>query len=146
SCILCVFFFSSRRRHTRSKRDWSSDVCSSDLLIRSWARTTYTQVWDALQQPSGPAAAQLGTVQPVVETAYELYQALAAQRRERGGIEFDTVETQIVCNDLGRIERIEPVVRNDAHRLIEEFMLAANTSAADFIARNKRKALYRVHE
>jgi len=115
-------------------------------LIRSWARTTYTQVWDALQQPSGPAAAQLGTVQPVVETAYELYQALAAQRRERGGIEFDTVETQIVCNDLGRIERIEPVVRNDAHRLIEEFMLAANTSAADFIARNKRKALYRVHE
>lgn len=115
-------------------------------VIRSWARTTYEQVWDALQQPNGPAAAQLGTVLPMVETAYELYQALAEQRRERGGIEFETVETQIVCNELGRIERIEPLIRNDAHRLIEEFMLAANTSAADFIARNKRTALYRVHE
>ncbi len=115
-------------------------------VIRSWARTTYTQVWEALQQPEGPAAKQLGDVLPVVETAYELYQALSEQRRERGGIEFDTVETQIIYNELGRIERIEPLVRNDAHRLIEEFMLAANTSAADFIARNKRKALYRVHE
>src|SRR5690625_2989332 len=115
-------------------------------VIRSWARTTYTQVWEALQQPEGPAAKQLGDELPVVETAYELYQALSEQRRERGGIEFDTVETQIIYNELGRIERIEPLVRNDAHRLIEEFMLAANTSAADFIARNKRKALYRVHE
>lgn len=115
-------------------------------VLRSWARTTYTQVWDAIQHPEGPVAAQMGEVLPTVETAYELFQALAEQRRTRGGIEFDTVETQIISNDLGRIERIEPLVRNDAHRLIEEFMLAANTSAADFISRNKRQGLYRVHE
>jgi len=115
-------------------------------VLRSWARTTYTQVWDAIQHPEGPGAAQLGTVLPIVESAYELYQVLAEQRRARGGIEFDTVETHIVSNELGRIERIEPLVRNDAHRLIEEFMLAANTSAADFIARSKREGLYRVHE
>jgi len=115
-------------------------------VICSHARTTYTQVWSALQQPDGPEAQQMGAVLPIVQTAYELYQALAQQRRNRGGIEFDTVETHIVTNELGRIERIEPLVRNDAHRLIEEFMLAANTSAADFVARNKRQGLYRVHE
>src|SRR5690606_6125289 len=52
----------------------------------------------------------------------------------------------IVCNPLGRIEKIEPYTRNDAHRLIEECMLAANTCAADFIVRNKRRSLFRVHE
>src|SRR3546814_8824010 len=75
-----------------------------------------------------------------------LFQAFAQARKKRGAIDFDTVETRIVCNPLGRIEKIEPYTRNDAHRLIEECMLAANTSAADFIVRNKRKPLSRVHD
>ena len=115
-------------------------------VIHSHARTTYTQIWDALQQPSGPAAQQLAELYPMVQSSYELFTVLHAQRKERGAIDFDTVETKIVCNDLGRIERIEPLVRNDAHKLIEEFMLAANTCAADFMARHKRFGLYRVHE
>lgn len=115
-------------------------------VIHSHARTTYTQIWDAIQQPQGPAAKSLGSIYDQVLSSYELFQMLLAQRKERGAIDFDTVETKIVCNEVGRIERIEPLVRNDAHKLIEEFMLAANTCAADFMTRNKRFGLYRVHE
>ena len=115
-------------------------------VIHSHARTTYDQIWDALQQPQGPAAKSLGAIYPLVQSGYELFQALLAQRQERGAIDFDTVETSIICNELGRIERIEPLVRNEAHKLIEEFMLAANTCAADFMRRHKRFGLYRVHE
>jgi ribonuclease R len=75
-----------------------------------------------------------------------LFQLLSQGRKERGAIDFDTVETKIVCNELGRIEKIIGVLRNDAHRLIEECMLAANTCAADFMLRSKHIGLYRVHE
>lgn len=115
-------------------------------IIHSHARTTYEQIWTALQQPQGPAAQALADIYPMVQSGYELFQTLLAQRQARGAIDFDTVETQIVCNEVGRIERIEPLVRNDAHKLIEEFMLAANTCAADFMKRHKRFGLYRVHE
>ncbi|MDN5841984.1 MAG: ribonuclease R [Alcaligenaceae bacterium] len=117
-----------------------------EAVIHSHARTTYTDIWAALQQPNGPAAQTLADVMEHVRDAYDLFQAFAQARKQRGAIDFDTVETRIVCNPLGRIEKIEPYTRNDAHRLIEECMLAANTCAADFIVRNKRKALFRVHE
>lgn len=115
-------------------------------VIHSHARTTYTQIWEAIQQPTGPIAQSLGALLPMVQSSYELFQMLLAQRKDRGAIDFDTVETKIISNELGRIERIEPLVRNDAHKLIEEFMLAANTCAADFMTRHKRSGLYRVHE
>ncbi|HLT98406.1 MAG TPA: ribonuclease R [Burkholderiaceae bacterium] len=117
-----------------------------EAVIHSHARCTYTQVWEALQQPKGPAATALGDLLPHVRDLHELYQLFAAARVERGAIDFDTVETRIVCTPLGRIERIEAYVRNDAHKLIEECMLAANTCAAEFMTRNKRHGLYRVHE
>lgn len=117
-----------------------------NAVIHSHARTTYTQVWGALQQPEGPAARALPGVLPHVQDLYELYQLLAQSRRTRGAIDFDTIETKIVCNELGKIEQIAPYVRNDAHKLIEECMLAANTCAADFMARSKHPGLYRIHE
>jgi ribonuclease R len=117
-----------------------------DAVIHSHARTTYTDVWAALQQPSGPAAQSMRHVLPHVQDLYELYQLLATARVQRGAIDFDTTETRIVCNPLGKIERIEAYTRNDAHKLIEECMLAANTCAAEFMKRNKRMGLYRVHE
>ncbi len=117
-----------------------------EAVIHSHARCTYTQVWEALQQPKGPAAAALGDLLPHIRDLHELYQLFAKARVERGAIDFDTVETRIVCTPLGRIERIEAYVRNDAHKLIEECMLAANTCAAEFMTRNKRHGLYRVHE
>ncbi|NLC36121.1 MAG: ribonuclease R [Alcaligenaceae bacterium] len=117
-----------------------------EAVIHSHARCTYTQVWESLQQPNGPAATALGDLLPHVRDLHELYQLFAAARVKRGAIDFDTVETRIVCTPLGRIERIEATVRNDAHKLIEECMLAANTCAAEFMTRNKRHGLYRVHE
>lgn len=117
-----------------------------NAVMHSHARTTYTQVWEALQQPTGPVAKQLGSVLTQVQNLHELFGLLADARKRRGAIDFDTVETKIVCNELGRIERIVGLVRNDAHRLIEECMLAANTCAADFMRRSKHMGLYRIHE
>ncbi len=117
-----------------------------NAVMHSHARTTYTSIWEALQQPGGPAALALGKLLPDVQHLYELYQLLAQQRKKRGAIDFETVETRIVCNELGRIEQIVPMVRNDAHKLIEECMLAANTCAADFMQRSKHPGLYRIHE
>jgi ribonuclease R len=67
-------------------------------------------------------------------------------RGQRGAIDFETTETQMVFNDQGKIENIIPVVRNDAHRIIEECMLAANVCASDFLAEHKQTCLYRIHE
>jgi ribonuclease R len=65
---------------------------------------------------------------------HEVYRVLLKQRVQRGAMDFETTETQIVCDENGRIEKIVPRTRNDAHRLIEEAMLAANVCSADFIA------------
>ena len=117
-----------------------------NAVMHSHARTTYTNIWAALQQPGGPAAHAMRAVMPQVQSLYELYHLLSQSRKKRGAIDFDTVETKIVCNELGRIEQIVPSVRNDAHKLIEECMLAANTCAADFMTRSKHPGLYRIHE
>lgn len=117
-----------------------------NAVIHSHARTTYTAIWEALQQPKGPAAQAMAAVMPNVQHLYELYHVFSQGRKNRGAIDFDTVETKIVCNELGRIEQIVAAVRNDAHRLIEECMLAANTCAADFMTRSKHPGLYRIHE
>ena len=117
-----------------------------EAVIHSHARTTYTDVWAALQQPGGPAGQAMLPVLPHIQNLYELYQLFAQARVKRGAIDFDTLETRIVCNPLGKIERIEAYSRNDAHKLIEECMLAANTCAAEFMKRNRRLGLYRVHE
>ncbi|MBA8734424.1 ribonuclease R [Chromobacterium violaceum] len=109
-------------------------------VMQSKARLTYNQVWDWLQ--NGTDHAML----PHVKDLYALFKILLAARSKRGAIEFDSVETQMIFNDQGKIERIVPIVRNDAHRLIEECMLAANVCSADFLQKNGHKALYRVHE
>ncbi|MBT8148994.1 MAG: RNB domain-containing ribonuclease, partial [Gammaproteobacteria bacterium] len=75
-----------------------------------------------------------------------LYTVLRKQRAERGAIDFDTVETQIVFNEQRKIDAIVPVVRNDAHKIIEECMLCANVAAAGFLQRSELDALFRVHE
>jgi ribonuclease R len=82
---------------------------------------------------------------PHLQNLYELFQALLQSRRERGAMDFETTETYIVCNAAGKIEQILPRTRNDAHRLIEECMLAANVCAADFMERHKHHGMYRIH-
>ena len=115
-------------------------------VMRSQARFTYTEVAAILGNTRGPEAARRGELVPHLVHLHEVYRALLKQRSQRGAIDFETTETQIVCDDNGRIERIVPRVRNAAHRLIEEAMLAANVCSADFIARAKHPSLYRVHE
>ncbi|HEX7688420.1 MAG TPA: ribonuclease R, partial [Burkholderiaceae bacterium] len=115
-------------------------------VIRSHARLTYTEVAAVLGNTRGPEAAQRAELVPHLLNLHDVFRALLKARHRRGAIDFETTETQIVCDDNGRIERIVPRTRNDAHRLIEEAMLAANVCAADFIAMHKHPALYRVHE
>ncbi len=83
---------------------------------------------------------------PHIQTLYTLFKALFSQRQKRGAIDFESIETQMIFDANGKIERIVRVERNDAHKLIEECMLAANVSASDFLEKNKQPTLYRVHE
>jgi ribonuclease R len=115
-------------------------------VIHSHARFTYTEVAAILANTRGPEAARRADRVADLVHLHEVYRALLKQRSQRGAIDFETTETQIVCDDNGRIEKIVPRARNEAHRLIEEAMLAANVCSADFIAQGKHPALYRVHE
>ena len=115
-------------------------------VMHSHARLTYNQVWDMLEQPKGDTAKQFSAVLPQVQGLYKLYHALAKARGKRGAIDFETIETQMIFNEEGKIERIQPVVRNDAHRIIEECMLSANVCASDFLHSREHPTLYRVHE
>ncbi len=115
-------------------------------LICSQARLTYTEVAAILTNTRGAEAARRAALVPHLLHLHEAYRALLKQRDKRGAVDFATTETQIVCDVNGRIEKIVPRTRTEAHRLIEEAMLAANVCSADFIARAKHPALYRVHE
>ena len=108
-------------------------------VMRSHARLTYNQVWDWISDDlDHPYKAQ-------IDTLYKLFKILQKKRFERGAVEFESVETQMLFDDNGKIEKIVPVVRNDAHKLIEECMLAANVCAAEFLMKNKHTALFRNH-
>jgi ribonuclease R len=115
-------------------------------VMRSHARFTYTEVAAILTNTRGPEADKRSSLVPHLLHLHEVYRALLKQRARRGAVDFETVETQIVCDELGRIEKIVPRTRTEAHRLIEEAMLAANVCAAAFIAEAGHPALYRVHE
>ena len=115
-------------------------------VMRSQARLTYTIVADMLEHPHGENATRLRDLLPHVENLYRLFRILVKSRAERGAIDFETIETQIVFDDKGKIDRIVPVHRNDAHRVIEECMLAANVCASDFLRGRKQPMLYRIHE
>ena len=115
-------------------------------VMFSQARFTYTEVAAILANTRGPEAAQRKALVPHLLDLHDVYQALLKERGVRGAVDFETTETQIVCDEAGRIEKIVPRTRNVAHRLIEEAMLAANVCSADFIAGSKHVGLFRVHE
>ncbi len=115
-------------------------------VMLSKARLTYTQVADMLAYPQGENAKRYAAILPHINHLYTLFQTLLQAREQRGAIDFETVETQMIFNDQGKIEKIVPVVRNDAHKLIEECMLAANVCAAAFLNEHEHPVLFRVHE
>lgn len=109
-------------------------------LMHSHARLTYEEVWHNLDT-GGDYSFKKELV-----TLYDLYKVLAQRRKERGAIEFEGLSTRMIFDENNKIKTIIPEERNDAHRIIEESMLAANVCAADFILRHKVSALFRVHE
>ena len=115
-------------------------------VMRSKARMTYNQVFDILQNPAAELALEYAWLVPHLNDLYSVYQLMLSQREKRGAIEFETTETIMMFNEQGKIDEIVPSFRNEAHKLIEECMLAANVCAADFLAAHEHPALYRVHE
>ncbi|MEY3485307.1 MAG: hypothetical protein RLZZ586_1030, partial [Pseudomonadota bacterium] len=114
-------------------------------VMHSAQRFTYDTVWEILSNTRGPEAVRYAEFNEQLNNLYHLYKILFAAREKRGAIDFETTETQIISNELGKILRIEPRLRNDAHRLIEECMLTANVCAANFLQKHKHLSLFRVH-
>jgi ribonuclease R len=115
-------------------------------VIRSQARLVYEDVqrWvegDRAAAPSGGEA-----VAESLACLYALYERLKARREARGALDIDTVEPRFIYDRNGKIARVEPAVRVDAHRVIEECMIAANVAAARFLLKRNEPALYRVHD
>ena len=115
-------------------------------VMWSHARFTYTEVAAILGNTRGPEAVKRKDRVEDLLNLHGVFQALLKSRQKRGAVDFETTETQIVCDENGRIEKIVPRTRNVAHRVIEEAMLAANVCSADFIAQSKHPGLFRVHE
>lgn len=114
-------------------------------LMRSHARLTYEQVWAMLQDASQAAEIGVEPLLPHLNDLYALYKAMARARKQRGAIDFETTETKITFADDGSVNGIKPVVRNEAHKIIEECMIAANVEAAKFLSKKKMPLLYRSH-
>ncbi|TLM74463.1 ribonuclease R [Microbulbifer harenosus] len=122
----------------------------SEGVIHSHARLTYSQVNAFLNSPESnlgrQTARQLKDLAPYIHALHQLYSALKMSRAKRGAMDFEKPEVQFKFNEDRKIEKILPVIRNDAHKMIEEFMLSANVATADFLKQQKMPALYRVHD
>ncbi len=137
-CLACEMWLSPRGRIERYR--------FFPAVMHSHARLTYTLVAKALYERDEAARTQLAALLPMLETLDAVFRLLLKQRQLRGAIDFDTTEVRFEFDEQGKIARIVPEVRTDAHRLIEECMLAANVCASEFLTEHEHPALYRVHE
>jgi len=137
-CMACELYVSLEGKATRSR--------FFPAVMRSHARLTYDQVAAMVADGEPELCERFAHLLPHLHELYALYKALHGARAERGAIDFDTTETRFEFNEQGRIAAIRPLIRNDAHRIIEECMLAANVAAAKLFERKKMPALYRIHE
>lgn len=117
-----------------------------EAVMCSHARLTYNEVSDMLVEGDASLCEQYADLLPHLHELYALYQVLNTARSKRGAIDFDTTETRFRFTEEGRVLDIVPLVRNDAHKIIEECMLAANVATARFLQRKKMPALYRIHD
>lgn len=117
-----------------------------NAVIISKARLTYTLVASHFSESTQEINQKYPLILNNLKDLYSVYKILMMSRKARGAIEFNTTETRLVFGDQGGIERIIPVIRNDAHRLIEECMISANVAAARLLKRKKIDIIYRVHE
>lgn len=140
-CMVCEMTISAKGK--------ISGYAFYEAVMHSHARLTYTQVGQMLAEKGQKHSALRDEYRDLVGHIDELnnmYQVLRAAREERGAIDFETKETKIVFDANRKIEKIVPVQRNDAHKIIEECMLAANVSTAKLLSSLKVPTLYRVHE
>ncbi len=137
-CMVCEMLVNREGRVIRSR--------FYEGVMRSHARLTYTQVAAMLVARDPAVRARYRRLLPHLEELYAVYQALRQARERRGAMDFETEEYRIVFGEGRKIERLERVVRTDAHRLIEECMIAANAAAARFLDRRKIPYLRRIHE
>ena len=135
-CMVCEITLSAKGKMT--------DYRFYEAVMNSHARLTYNKVAKILEKDTA-LCERYASLVPHLQELYEMYQALVKARRQRGAIEFETIESKFIFNALGRIERIEPVVRNDAHKIIEECMILANIASANFMEKHQEPALYRIH-
>ncbi len=122
------------------------DYRFDNAIIHSAARLTYKKVALILEEDNDALKQQYSHAMPNILALYELYQVLLNERNQRGAIDFDTVETKIIFGQNEKITDIVPVVRNVAHKLIEECMLIANVAAAKFLQQHNVPSLYRNHD
>ena len=114
-------------------------------VMHSHARITYKQCWTYLSEQE-PVDNWNKKVAPTLETMYGLYKVMLEEKKQRGAIDFNSTDVHIVIDGEGQVADIQPYTRNDAHKLIEAFMIAANISAAKFVSKHKVPAAYRVHD
>lgn len=136
-CMVCEMTVSSAGKLSGYKH--------YEAVMSSHARLTYNKV-GAILDGNEDLRERYQKVVPDLEQLHKMYQVLKVAREQRGAIEFETTETKFIFNELRKIERIEPVVRNDAHKIIEECMILANIASASFVEKAKEPALYRVHD
>ncbi|MEY3788011.1 MAG: ribonuclease, partial [Pseudomonadota bacterium] len=137
-CMVCELLIDSEGNVLRSK--------FFEAVMRSHARLTYNEVAAMLVEGDKTLAKKYAPLMPHLKEMYALYQVMRLAREQRGAMDFDTLETRIVFGENRKIEKIIPVVRNDAHKLIEEFMITANGAAARFLNSKKMPKLLRIHE
>ncbi len=137
-CMVCELLIDGEGNVLRSK--------FFEAVMRSHARLTYTEVAQMLVEGDKTLAKKYAPLMPHLKEMYALFQVMRLAREQRGAMDFDTLETRIVFGENRKIEKIIPVVRNDAHKLIEEFMITANGAAARFLNSKKMPKLLRIHE
>ncbi len=136
-CLACEMRVDSHGKVTRSR--------FFEGVMRSSARLTYTKVAAYLANPAAAHDSQVESAGELLRNLHALYKALAGARLRRGALDFDVPELKVHFDSDGRIAALVEQPRNDAHRLIEECMIAANVEAARFLKKHRIPTLYRVH-
>jgi ribonuclease R len=136
-CMVCDMRIDADGEVTRSK--------FYPAVMRSHARLTYNRVWQALGEKDADARAELADVMPHLRNLHRLYKVLAKARQRRGAIDFESSEVEFRLGANGEVVQLGARERNDAHKLIEECMIAANVEAAKFLHRKHMPTPYRVH-
>ncbi|MSS75835.1 MAG: ribonuclease R [Methyloglobulus sp.] len=137
-CMVCELMIDQEGKVSKSR--------FFEAVMRSHARLTYTEVAKILVDGDKELITKYKTLLPHLKQLYDLYKVMRVSREQRGAMDFDTQETRIIFGADRKIEKIVPTVRNDAHKLIEEFMITANMAAAKFLNAKKMPKLLRVHD